>query len=81
MSRADPFLLYYTGSLYKDRAKLRALLQGDLDAAKEQGGDVTNAVSMGYCFGGAAVLEQARTGDTQNRVPLLSVPNLILDRC
>ncbi len=52
----------HTGALYKDRAKLRALMQGALDAAKEQGGDVTNAVSMGYCFGGAAVLEQARSG-------------------
>ena len=52
----------HTGALYKDRAKLRALLQGALDAAKEQGGDVANAVSMGYCFGGAAVLEQARSG-------------------
>lgn len=52
----------HTGALYKDREKLRSLLQGSLDAAKEQGGDVTNAVSMGYCFGGAAVLEQARAG-------------------
>jgi dienelactone hydrolase len=52
----------HTGALFKDRAKLRALMQGALDAAKEQGGDVTNAVSMGYCFGGAAVLEQARSG-------------------
>jgi len=52
----------HTGELYKDRAKLRALLQGSLDAAKAQGGNVDNAVSMGYCFGGAAVLEQARSG-------------------
>jgi dienelactone hydrolase len=52
----------HTGELYKDRAKLRALLQGALDAAKAQGGNVANAVSMGYCFGGAAVLEQARSG-------------------
>ena len=52
----------HTGALYKDRAKLRALLQGALDAAREQGGNVENAVSMGYCFGGAAVLEQARSG-------------------
>jgi dienelactone hydrolase len=52
----------HTGALYKDREKLRALLQGALDEAKEQGGDVTNAVSMGYCFGGAAVLEQVRSG-------------------
>jgi dienelactone hydrolase len=52
----------HTGALYKDRAKLRALLQGALDTAKAQGGDVSNAVSMGYCFGGAAVLEQVRSG-------------------
>jgi dienelactone hydrolase len=52
----------HTGALYKDRAKLRALLQGALNAAREQGGNVENAVSMGYCFGGAAVLEQARSG-------------------
>lgn len=52
----------HTGALYQDRAKLRALLQGALDAAKEQGGDVANAVASGYCFGGAAVLEQARAG-------------------
>ena len=52
----------HTGELYKDRAKLRALLQGALDAARAQGGNVANAVSVGYCFGGAAVLEQARSG-------------------
>lgn len=52
----------HTGALYKDRDKLRALLQGALDVAKEQGGNVANAVSVGYCFGGAAVLEQARSG-------------------
>ncbi len=52
----------HTGALYKDREKLRALMQGALDAAKKQGGNIDNAVSMGYCFGGAAVLEQARSG-------------------
>ena len=52
----------HTGALYKDRAKLRALMQGALDAAEKQGGNVANAVSAGYCFGGAAVLEQARSG-------------------
>ncbi len=52
----------HTGELYKDRVKMRALLQGALVAAKTQGGNVTNAVSMGYCFGGAAVLELARSG-------------------
>ncbi len=52
----------HTGELYKDRSKMRELLQGALDTAKAQGGNVANAVSMGYCFGGAAVLEQARSG-------------------
>jgi len=52
----------HTGELYKDRAKMRALIQGALDAAQAQGADVGNAVVMGYCFGGAAVLEFARSG-------------------
>lgn len=52
----------HTGELYKDRAKMRALIQGALDTAKAHGADTTNAVVMGYCFGGAAVLEFARSG-------------------
>lgn len=52
----------HTGELYKDRAKLRALVQGAVDTAKKQGAAIDNAVSMGYCFGGAAVLEYARSG-------------------
>ncbi len=52
----------HTGELYKDRDKLRALLAGSLEEARKQGGNIDNAVSMGYCFGGAAVLEQARAG-------------------
>lgn len=52
----------HTGELYKDRAKMRALMQGALDAAKAKGAHVDNAVVMGYCFGGAAVLEYARSG-------------------
>lgn len=52
----------HTGELYKDRAKLRALVQGAVDTAKKLGANVDNAVSMGYCFGGAAVLEYARSG-------------------
>ena len=51
-----------TGSLYKDRAKMRALLQGGFDEAKKQGANVNNAVGMGYCFGGTAILEMARAG-------------------
>ena len=52
----------HTGELYKDRDKLRALMDGALSEAKTQGGDDSNAVVMGYCFGGAAVLEMARSG-------------------
>ena len=51
-----------TGALYSDRARMRALLQGGLAAAKCAGGNVRNAVAIGYCFGGAAVLELARSG-------------------
>jgi len=51
-----------TGELYKDRGKMRARIQGALDAAKSRGASVHNAVLMGYCFGGAAVLEFARSG-------------------
>ena len=52
----------HTGELYKDRDKMRALLNGALEQAGKLGADTTNAVAMGYCFGGAAVLEMARSG-------------------
>jgi dienelactone hydrolase len=51
-----------TGALYQDRARMRALLQGTLAAAKDQGGNIGNAVAIGYCFGGSAVLEMVRAG-------------------
>lgn len=52
----------HTGELYKDREKMHALLYGAMEAARAQGADLGNAVAMGYCFGGAAVLELARSG-------------------
>ena len=52
----------HTGELYKDREKMRLLLQSGLDTAQSKGADIQNAVAMGYCFGGAAVLEFARSG-------------------
>ena len=52
----------HTGELYKDRDKMRVLLQAAVETAKSKGGNVHNAVAMGYCFGGAAVLEFARSG-------------------
>lgn len=51
-----------TGELYEDRGKMRRLLQGALKAASDQGAHTDRAVAMGYCFGGAAVLELARSG-------------------
>ena len=52
----------HTGELYKNRAKMRRLIQAALKTAKSQGANIQNAVAMGYCFGGAAVLEFARSG-------------------
>jgi dienelactone hydrolase len=52
----------HTGELYKDREKMRKLIYGALQEAKARGADIKNAVAMGYCFGGAAVLELARAG-------------------
>jgi dienelactone hydrolase len=52
----------HTGELYKDREKMRMLMKGALNTAKKKGADIENAVAMGYCFGGAAVLELARSG-------------------
>ena len=51
-----------TGALYQDRERMRTLLEGALATAKAQGGNVNNAVAMGYCFGGTVILEFARSG-------------------
>jgi dienelactone hydrolase len=51
-----------TGELYQDRETMRARLRGALEAARAQGARVDQAVAMGYCFGGTAVLELARSG-------------------
>jgi len=51
-----------TSDLYNDRQRLRSLLRGGLVAARTQGGNVANGVAVGYCFGGAAVLELVRSG-------------------
>ncbi|WP_417596862.1 dienelactone hydrolase family protein [Oceanospirillum sp.] len=53
---------HLTGELYKDRAKMRTLMESALQAAKHQGADLNNAVAVGYCFGGTAILELARSG-------------------
>ncbi len=52
----------HTGELYKDRDKLRRLMNAGLAEAGKLGGNLDNTVVMGYCFGGAAILESARAG-------------------
>lgn len=54
-----------TGALYDDRNKMRRILQGALNAGRLQGNDVRQGVTMGYCFGGTAALELARSGFPQ----------------
>ncbi|MGF1873872.1 dienelactone hydrolase family protein [Photobacterium frigidiphilum] len=51
-----------TGALYQDKEKMLGLLDGALEKAASLGAKADNTVAMGYCFGGAAVLEMARSG-------------------
>ncbi|KPQ08510.1 MAG: putative hydrolase [Rhodobacteraceae bacterium HLUCCA12] len=51
-----------TGALYGDRDLFRARLRAAIDAAAEIPGGDGAMVMIGYCFGGAAVLEAARMG-------------------
>jgi dienelactone hydrolase len=52
----------HTGELYQDRQKMRLLINAALDKAVELGANPQQVVVMGYCFGGAAALEMARSG-------------------
>ena len=54
-----------TGKLYKNRQKMRSLILGGLVEARKLHA-AESAVVMGYCFGGAAVLELARSGQAKN---------------
>lgn len=54
-----------TGELYNDRNKMRHLLAGALNAGQTEGNNVREGVTMGYCFGGSAALELARSGFPQ----------------
>jgi dienelactone hydrolase len=53
-----------TGRLYADRKRMRKLLLAGLDEARKKGAG--KAVVMGYCFGGAAALEMARSGEAKD---------------
>jgi dienelactone hydrolase len=56
-----------TAALYDDREAMRARILGGLATARERVGDLP-AVVMGYCFGGAATLELARSGAAEDVV-------------
>lgn len=53
-----------TGKLYNDREKMRSLILAGLSEARQRSDQA--AVVMGYCFGGAATLELARSGKAEN---------------
>ena len=54
-----------TTELYDDRSKMRRLLAGALNIGQQQGNNVQEGVTMGYCFGGTVALELARSGFKQ----------------
>ncbi|WP_421710250.1 dienelactone hydrolase family protein [Algihabitans sp.] len=51
-----------SGALYADRERMRRLMTGGIEALLGEGMDAERLVTMGYCFGGAAALELARSG-------------------
>lgn len=55
------------GKLYNDRELMRTRILASLEKAREVSGE-TNAVVMGYCFGGGATLELVRSGAAENVV-------------
>lgn len=54
-----------TQALYQDRERMRTLTLAGLDQARASGA-ATQAVIMGYCFGGAVALEIARSGEAND---------------
>ena len=53
-----------TGRLSEDRARMRSLILGGLEEARKASSGKT--VVMGYCFGGGAALELARSGKAKD---------------
>lgn len=53
-----------TGALYQNRDRMQSLLKAGVDLALEKSG-TDQMVVMGYCFGGAAALEMARSDMSQ----------------
>lgn len=55
-----------SNELYSDRSAFRQRLTGALEEVANLRGGTDNVVVIGYCFGGAGVLELARTGARTN---------------
>lgn len=53
---------HHTGELYRDRGRMRGLINTAIQKAAELGANIDNSVMIGYCLGGTAVLEMARAG-------------------
>lgn len=51
-----------TGALYQDREKMRRLVQAAYEEGMKLSAGSSKVVYFGYCFGGAVVLEMARSG-------------------
>lgn len=51
-----------TGALYKNRTRMKELMNGALTQAKKLGLNTKNAIALGYCFGGTSILEWAKSG-------------------
>ncbi|MBO0902416.1 dienelactone hydrolase family protein [Jiella sonneratiae] len=54
-----------TGKLYKDREAMLTRVEAGLEEARKESGKEAAAV-IGYCFGGAGVLELARSGKAKD---------------
>ena len=52
-----------TSLLYKNRKEFRERIKSRLIEARKILGNLKNQFIIGYCFGGAAVLETARSGE------------------
>ncbi len=51
-----------TKSLYDNRDEMKKRLNAGFEEAKKVGLNTQNSIGMGYCFGGSAILEMARSG-------------------
>ncbi|WP_084420463.1 dienelactone hydrolase family protein [Henriciella litoralis] len=53
------------GKLYNNRELMRARILGGIEQAREASGE-SDVIVMGYCFGGGATLELARSGEGED---------------